>query len=128
MDPDDSPKAAEEDGYSRAPSSRVKDSVNYDEKQHLEDLKEDISHGVARQTTLAELEEHLDEDSDEWDSQSIFEDMYDELFEDKFFPDGEFTQFHIGVLHSFLFEGSEFCCEILCFYTHCDFATYSPIC
>jgi hypothetical protein len=91
------------DAYSRAPSARVKGLVNYDEKRHLADIQEDIDHGVARQETLPVFEEPVDGDdlSESWESGSVFEDMYEELFEDRYFTDGQLLQ-EDALLHVFM--------------------------
>lgn len=67
-------------------SSRLKNVVNYDEKQHLADLEEDIQHGVAH-TNLSELEERVNDLGDSWETESLFEDVLEDVTEDKFFTE-----------------------------------------
>ncbi|KAK3945571.1 SIR2-like protein [Diplogelasinospora grovesii] len=71
-------------------STRVKEVVNYDEKRHLAELEEDITHGVAHPNnnpSLNELEERVNELGDSWETDSLFEDALEDLAEDKFFTD-----------------------------------------
>jgi NAD+-dependent protein deacetylase SIR2 len=70
-------------------SSRLKNVVNYDEKQHLADLEDDIQHGVAH-TNLTELEERVNDLHESWETESLFEDALEDLTEDKFFTDGNY--------------------------------------
>lgn len=111
MDPSKDPQPTV-DAYSRAPSARVKGLVNYDEKRHLADIQEDIDHGVARQETLPVFEEPADGDdlSESWESQSVFEDMYEELFEDRYFTDGQLLQKDALLI---VFMPFSFCCFFL---------------
>lgn len=70
-------------------SSRMKEVVNYDEKKHLLDLEEDITHPVAHRQ-LNELEEHVNDLHESWETESIFEEILEDITEDKFFTDGRF--------------------------------------
>ncbi|KAL0469432.1 DHS-like NAD/FAD-binding domain-containing protein [Neurospora intermedia] len=67
-------------------SSRMKEVVNYDEKKHLLDLEEDITHPVAHRQ-LNELEEHVNDLHESWETESIFEEILEDITEDKFFTD-----------------------------------------
>lgn len=74
-------------------SSRMKEVVNYDEKKHLLDLEEDITHPVAHRQ-LNELEEHVNDLHESWETESIFEEILEDITEDKFFTDGRFHISH----------------------------------
>lgn len=65
-------------------STRLKNVVNYDEKQHL--IEDDIQHGVAH-SNLNELEERVNDLTESWETESLFEDAIEDLTEDKFFTD-----------------------------------------
>ena len=87
------------DSNSTAPkkSSRMKEVVNYDDKRHLLDLEEDITHPVAHRQ-LNELEEHVNDLHEScWETESIFEEILEDITEDKFFTDGKVfdTSHHI---------------------------------
>lgn len=70
-------------------SSRLRNVVNYDEKQHMAEIEEDIQHGVAH-TNMSELEERVaDLNSDNWESESLFEDAISGLADDGIITDGE---------------------------------------
>ena len=79
----------------RAPSTRVKQLVNYDDKTHYVDLKEDIDHGVAHVAPVAhpgrsliELDDPVkDQQSESWETESLFEDILGDITEDRFFAD-----------------------------------------
>ncbi|KAK3332078.1 DHS-like NAD/FAD-binding domain-containing protein [Cercophora scortea] len=81
----DSSRRGGKNGYvPKKSSARVKELVNYDEKQHMSDLTEDIQHGVAHRA-LNELEEHVNDLGESWETNSLFEDALEDLAEDKFF-------------------------------------------
>jgi NAD+-dependent protein deacetylase SIR2 len=84
-------KNANGNGTTKKPSTRVKELVNYDEKQHLSELKEDIQHGVAHQA-VSELEERVIDLGESWETESLFQDALEDLAEDKFFTDGMLFQ------------------------------------
>ncbi|KAK3316360.1 NAD-dependent histone deacetylase-like protein [Apodospora peruviana] len=65
-------------------STRVKQVVNYDEKQHFPDLREE--NGLPHRP-LNELEEHVNDLGESWETESLFEDVFQDLAEDKFFED-----------------------------------------
>ncbi|KAK0628870.1 DHS-like NAD/FAD-binding domain-containing protein [Bombardia bombarda] len=67
-------------------SARVKELVNYDEKQHLADIADDIQHGVAHRD-LNELEERVNDLGDSWETESLLADAIEDLADDKFFTD-----------------------------------------
>ena len=73
----------------------MKQVVDYNEKRHLEELEEDIQHGVVHATDEAsssnELEEHVNDLGESWETESIFADILDDLAEDKIFTDSEFS-------------------------------------
>ncbi|KAH7629969.1 DHS-like NAD/FAD-binding domain-containing protein [Sordaria sp. MPI-SDFR-AT-0083] len=65
----------------------MKEVVNYDDKRHLLDLEEDITHPVAHRQ-LNELEEHVNDLHEScWETESIFEEILEDITEDKFFTD-----------------------------------------
>ncbi|KAK1776756.1 DHS-like NAD/FAD-binding domain-containing protein [Copromyces sp. CBS 386.78] len=72
-------------------SSRMKEVVNYDDKRHLLDLEDDIAHPVAHPVAhrqLNELEEHINDLHEScWETESIFEEILEDITEDKFFTD-----------------------------------------
>lgn len=81
-------------------SARVKDLVDFDEKKHMDDIRNDIKHGVVH-GALNELEERVNDLGESWETESLFEDALDDLAEDKFFTDSEFLdllslQFALG--------------------------------
>jgi hypothetical protein len=83
-----SPKSGKEAAPPKKASTRVKNQVNYDEKRHLTDLEDDIQHGVAHRT-INELEEHVNDLGDSWETDSLFQDALEDLTEDKIFNDGK---------------------------------------
>ena len=86
--------AAGENGRPRRSGARVKQVVDYNEKRHLEELEEDIQHGVVHATdepsASNELEEHVNDLGESWETESIFADILDDLAEDKIFTDSKF--------------------------------------
>lgn len=79
-------------------SSRMKEVVNYDDKRHLvpDSLEEDIAHPVAHRQ-LNELEEHVNDLHEScWETESIFEEILEDITEDKFFTDGKRFSRHIS--------------------------------
>lgn len=77
-------------------SSRMKEVVNYDDKRHLLDLEEDITHPVAHRQ-LNELEEHVNDLHEScWETESIFEEILEDITEDKFFTDGKVFTSHLS--------------------------------
>ena len=75
-------------GEAKRPSTRVKELVDYSEKRQMSDIDDDIQHGVAH-PTMNELEERVNDLGDSWETESLFEDVLDDLTEDKFFSDGK---------------------------------------
>jgi NAD-dependent histone deacetylase SIR2 len=73
----------------RKPSTRVKNVVDYDEKRHLVELTEevDVKKPVAN-SGLSELEERVNDLSESWETESLFQDALEDLAEDRFFTDG----------------------------------------
>lgn len=74
----------------RKPSTRVKNVVDYDEKRHLIEHAEDVD---ARKpdtsgSGLSELEERVNDLSESWETESLFQDALEDLAEDRFFADG----------------------------------------
>jgi NAD-dependent histone deacetylase SIR2 len=78
---------ADKNDDSRAASTRVQELVDYDEKRHMKDIDQDIKHGVVHQE-VDELEERLNDLSESWETESLFEDAFEDLAEDKYFSDG----------------------------------------
>jgi len=75
-------------GYGKKGSSRVKELIHsYDEKHHhAEDAQDDIQNGVAHRV-LNELEEHVNDLGESWETESLFEDIIGDITEDRFFTD-----------------------------------------
>ena len=100
-------------GYGKKGSSRVKELIHsYDEKHHhAEDAQDDIQNGVAHRV-LNELEEHVNDLGESWETESLFEDIIGDITEDRFFTDGMcvLRSFTFGVLLLALFSepGREF--------------------
>ncbi len=84
------PPTRAKNGVGRKPSARVKEMVEFDEKRHMAELKNDIQHGVAHTGALNELEERVNDLGESWETESIFEDVLDNQPEEDFFPDGMF--------------------------------------
>jgi NAD+-dependent protein deacetylase SIR2 len=92
---DQSRRPATKNGYAKNASSRIRELVDYDEKRHMEELREDIEHGVAHPTvteaTMTELEERVNDLGDSWETESLFADVIGDLAEDRFFTEGKQT-------------------------------------
>ncbi|KAK3402261.1 DHS-like NAD/FAD-binding domain-containing protein [Sordaria brevicollis] len=66
-------------------SSKMKEVANYDDKKHnvlVPDLEEDIAHPVAHRQ-LNELEEHVNDLHESWETESIFEEILEDITEDR---------------------------------------------
>jgi NAD-dependent histone deacetylase SIR2 len=74
----------------RKPSARVKNVVDYDEKRAFVELTEEVdaSNGVPN-PGLSELEERVNDLSESWETESLFQDALEDLAEDRFFTDGQ---------------------------------------
>jgi NAD-dependent histone deacetylase SIR2 len=75
----------------RKPSTRVKNVVDYDEKRAFVELAEDAHakpNGVPN-PGLSELEERVNDLSESWETESLFQDALEDLAEDRFFTDGK---------------------------------------
>ncbi|KAK4158397.1 SIR2-like protein [Chaetomidium leptoderma] len=72
----------------RKPSTRVKNVVDYDEKRAFVELTEEVNapNGV-RNPGLSELEERVNDLSESWETESLFQDALEDLAEDRFFTD-----------------------------------------
>ena len=66
----------------------VSDMVEFDEKRHMKEIKNDLKHGVVH-PALNELEERVNDLGESWETESLFEDALEDLAEDKFFTDGK---------------------------------------
>ncbi|EOO03741.1 putative sir2 family protein [Phaeoacremonium minimum UCRPA7] len=64
----------------------VSDMVEFDEKRHMKEIKNDLKHGVVH-PALNELEERVNDLGESWETESLFEDALEDLAEDKFFTD-----------------------------------------
>jgi NAD-dependent histone deacetylase SIR2 len=77
----------------RKPSTRVRNVVDYDEKRAFQNLNDDDVDDAedvdASRRPLNELEEHINDLSDSWETESLFQDAIEDLAEDRFFTDGE---------------------------------------
>jgi len=79
----------------RKPSTRVKNVVDYDEKRAFVELTEEVDaqpNGV-RNSGLSELEERVNDLSESWETESLFQDALEDLAEDRIFTDGRFSSF-----------------------------------
>ena len=79
----------------RKPSTRVKNVVDYDEKRAYVELTEAVgpqSNG-ARNAGLSELEERVNDLSESWETESLFQDALEDLAEDRIFTDGALPSF-----------------------------------
>ncbi|KAL2125933.1 hypothetical protein VTI74DRAFT_2201 [Chaetomium olivicolor] len=74
---------------SRKPSTRVKNVVDYDEKRAFVELTEavDAPPDVVPNSGLNELEERVNDLSESWETESLFQDALEDLAEDRFFTD-----------------------------------------
>lgn len=76
----------------RKPSARVKNAVDYDEKRHFVGLNEEADDAERHKVVnsgLSELEERVNDLSESWETESLFQDALEDLAEDRFFTDGE---------------------------------------
>jgi NAD+-dependent protein deacetylase SIR2 len=73
----------------RKPSTRVKNVVDYDEKRAFVELTEDAKPNGVPNPGLSELEERVNDLSESWETESLFQDALEDLAEDRFFTDGE---------------------------------------
>ncbi|KAL2119769.1 hypothetical protein VTJ04DRAFT_6730 [Mycothermus thermophilus] len=75
----------------RKPSTRVRNVVDYDEKRAFQNLNDDDVDDAedvdASRRPLNELEEHINDLSDSWETESLFQDAIEDLAEDRFFTD-----------------------------------------
>lgn len=76
----------------RKPSTRVKNVVDYDEKRAFVELTEeaDAKPNGVRNAGLSELEERVNDLSESWETESLFQDALEDLAEDRIFTDGRF--------------------------------------
>ncbi len=76
----------------RKPSTRVKNVVDYDEKRAYVELTEefDPKPTPVRNSGLTELEERVNDLSESWETESLFQDALEDLAEDRVFTDGTF--------------------------------------
>lgn len=83
--------AANGTAATRKPSTRVKNVVDYDEKRHLVELIEDVDakpDPAVPNPGLSELEERVNDLTESWETESLFQDALEDLAEDRFFTDG----------------------------------------
>ncbi|KAK4242748.1 SIR2-like protein [Achaetomium macrosporum] len=73
----------------RKPSTRVRNVVDYDEKQHFKELTEDADAqpNAVPNSGLSELEERVNDLSESWETESLFQNALEDLAEDRFFTD-----------------------------------------
>ena len=85
--------SANDAATTRKPSTRVKNVVDYDEKRAFVELNEEVDGQQNRLVNpgLNELEERVNDLSESWETESLFQDAIEDLTEDRFFTDGEFT-------------------------------------
>ncbi|KAH6616975.1 DHS-like NAD/FAD-binding domain-containing protein [Chaetomium tenue] len=70
----------------RKPSTRVKNVVDYDEKRAFVELADETS-SKPTNPGLSELEERVNDLSESWETESLFQDALEDLAEDRFFTD-----------------------------------------
>ncbi|KAH6842872.1 SIR2-like protein [Chaetomium sp. MPI-CAGE-AT-0009] len=70
----------------RKPSTRVKNVVDYDEKRAFVELTEEVN-PKPNNPGLSELEERVNDLSESWETESLFQDALEDLAEDRFFTD-----------------------------------------
>lgn len=78
--------AAKHEG--KKPVTTVSEIVDFNEKSVLEDIKDDIQRGVAH--PINELEQHVNDLDDSWETESMLADMLEGLAEDEH-TNGMFT-------------------------------------
>lgn len=65
----------------KKPVTTVSEIVEFNEKAVLDNIKDDIHHGVAH--TVNELEQHVNDLDDSWETESMLADMLEGLAEDE---------------------------------------------
>lgn len=65
----------------KKPVTTVSEIVDFNEKAVLDNIKDDIHHGVAH--TINELEQHVNDLDDSWETESMLADMLEGLAEDE---------------------------------------------
>lgn len=65
----------------KKPVAAVSEIVDFNEKTILDNIKDDIHHGVAQ--TINELEQHVNDLDDSWETESMLADMLEGLAEDE---------------------------------------------
>jgi len=104
---------------SRKPSGRVKNPVDYDEKRRFAELNEQIDgddQAAIANANMSELDEHLNNLSESWETESLFADAIEDLAEDRFFTEGKaicFSHTVIGQLFFFFFDLCFGCPDIM---------------
>lgn len=81
----------------RSPRICATKPIDYDDKKHLlsSPVKGEGPHHhdtVVVEGGLTELEQRMDDQANRWETDSMFEDMIDDLTEDKFFTDGTYPE------------------------------------
>ncbi|KAL2144863.1 hypothetical protein VTI28DRAFT_8423 [Corynascus sepedonium] len=81
--------SANDAATTRKPSTRVKNVVDYDEKRAFVELNEEVDGQQNRLVNpgLNELEERVNDLSESWETESLFQDAIEDLTEDRFFTD-----------------------------------------
>lgn len=79
----------------RSPRLCTQQPIDYDDKKHLlsSPLKPEMpAHRdtVVVEGGLTELEQRMDDQAQRWETDSMFEDIIEDLTEDKFFTDGTY--------------------------------------
>lgn len=65
----------------KKPVTTVSEIVDFNEKAVLDNIKDDIHHGVAH--PINELEQHVNDLDDSWETESMLADMLEGLAEDE---------------------------------------------
>jgi hypothetical protein len=87
--------STEEKPRKRSPRVCASKPIDYDDKKHLlsSPLKRERPHHddtVVVEGGLTELEQRMDDHANRWETDSMFEDIIEDLTEDKFFTDGTY--------------------------------------
>jgi hypothetical protein len=89
--------------------TRKREPVDYDDKKHLLSSpvksRDDMS-ATTRGGGITELEEQIIDKADRWETDSMFEDIIEDLTEDKFFTDGKCLELCIATPRSLLSWGA----------------------
>jgi len=87
----------------RSPRLCAQQPIDYDDKKHL--LSSPVKHErsahdgtVVADDGLTELEQRMVDQANRWETDSMFEEIIDDLTEDKFFTDGTCTHCNLAAV------------------------------